>query len=533
MQRAPHAILWGAVCALLVASCALMEGDESGARAPNDGAGSDVGQGGGRDTGSPPEQEDRFVLQAPRASRSYVFVANTSLNSVARIDSLTLEVTPIEVCLEPTEIRTLPTYDRAVVLCRGDDRVAVIEAEGGRDDVRTTWVAGNANRLLLAPNGDFALAWFDERVAGPGDAPGNPNDLTLIALGEGVGAADFTPSSYLLSVGFGIRALQFDASGQTVFVTTEDGLNVIELAAVQGDQFVPVLSIGEDPLARADDREVLVTDDGALAFVRSSTFAGLRVLDLATGELADLALPGVPTDLDLFPGGTRGVAVLRDVEMVAVLPLPDAVDDPSLVQLIELPGRPMGLAQIAPVSHDVLLYTTVLGSSVLTVLDVDSGQARSVDLRKGIVGVVMAPSEDRALVVHSRSGGAPVAGEPLDEFIAKSAGYSLFDVATGFARLALTATDPDDLLFTSGGDQAFVLLEDAGLDVREVQWVDFETFRVRTFEMAKPPESMGVVPATGRIYVSQRAATGRITFIDTETGRQEHVTAYQLNRRIE
>ena len=40
-------------------------------------------------------------------------------------------------------------------------------------------------------------------------------------------------------------------------------------------------------------------------------------------------------------------------------------------------------------------------------------------------------------------------------------------------------------------------------------------------------------PATGRVYISQLADTGRITFIDTETGVQRHVTAYQLNRRIE
>jgi DNA-binding beta-propeller fold protein YncE len=532
MRRAVQTRACAALLGLLLAACGL-ELDESGGapRIPEDGP--DAGQGGERDVGTPPEQEDRFVLQAPRASRSYVFVANTTLNSVARIDSLTLEVTAIEVCLEPTVVQTLPTYDRAVVLCEGDDRVAVIDAGHGDDEVRFTWVAGSSNRLLLAPNGDFALAWYDERSARPLDRPGNPNDLTLVALGAGPGDDGDEPRSYLLSVGFGVRGLQFDAAGDTVFVTTEDGLNVIEMATIDADQFVPLLSLGEDPLARADDREVHVTDDGALAFVRSSTFAGLRVLDIATGELSDIPLPAVPTDLDLFPGGARGVAVLRDIESVAVLPLPGAVGNPELVELLELPGRTIGLAQIAPQSQAVLLYTTVLGSSVLTVLDVESGTFRSVDLRKGIVAVVMAPEVDRALIVHSRSGGAPVAGEPLDDFIAKSSGYSLFDVATGFARLALTETDPDALVFTERGDQAFVLLDDVASDVRAVQWVDFGTFRVRNFEMAKPPESVGVVPATGRIYVSQRAATGRITFIDTATGRQEHVTAYQLNRRIE
>lgn len=531
MRRASHAPAWGVLTlALVLAACAADEAESTGGRSgtPSVDAGSDAGGAPSPDVAPPPEQEE-FELQAPRASRTYVFVANTTLNSVAKIDSLTLAVTPIEVCLEPTEVRTLPTFDRAVVLCRGDDQIAVIDAgDGDGDTVRLTWSAENANRLLLAPNGDYALAWFDERAAGAFDDPGNPNDLTLVDLGE-VGDS---PQSYLLSVGFGVRDVQFDAAGERAFLTTEDGLNVIELAEVQGDQFVPVLSIGEDPLARAADREVHVTDDGALAFVRSSTFAGLRVLDIASGEIDDIVLPGVPTDLDLFPGGGRGIAVIREAETVAVLPLPDAVDDPSLVDLIELPGRPMGLAQITPSSQDVLLYTT-LGSSLLTVLDLEAEAAVTVDLRKDIAGVIVAPEADRALVRHRRAGGTPVPGEPLDDFIAKSPGYSLLDVPTGFARLVLADTDPDDLVFTDDGSQAFVMLEEAAAGVQSVQWVDFESFRVETFEMARPPESVGVVPATGRVYVSQRAATGRITFIDTETGRQQHVTAYQLNRRIE
>jgi hypothetical protein len=147
--------------------------------------------------------------------------------------------------------------------------------------------------------------------------------------------------------------------------------------------------------------------------------------------------------------------------------------------------------------------------------------------------VLIAPAGERAVIFHDKAPGEPIPGEPTEEFVAKSFGYSLFDIQSGFARMVLTPTFPDDVVFSEDGQYAFVMLEDEARDVRAVQWVDFSSFRVDTLEMARPPESVGVVPATGRIYVSQLAETGRITFIDTTTGRQQHVTAYQLNRRIE
>jgi hypothetical protein len=47
------------------------------------------------------------------------------------------------------------------------------------------------------------------------------------------------------------------------------------------------------------------------------------------------------------------------------------------------------------------------------------------------------------------------------------------------------------------------------------------------------PEAIGVVPGTNQIFVSQRAETGRITFIDAETGDVQHVSAFQLNAYID
>lgn len=482
------------------------------------------------DAGLPPEQEEEaFDLRPPRASRTFVFIANTTLNTVVRVDSITLAVTPIEVCLEPTVVQTLPELDRAVALCRGDSQLAVVDAEGGDDDVRFTWLAEHSNRVVLSPTGQYALAWYDDSAAEIIDNPGNPHDLTLVDLGE----RGDEPQSYLLSVGFGIRSIQFDGDGTTAFVTTEDGLNIVRLAEIDRDQFIPLQTLGDDPLARAADREVLVTEDGHLAFVRTSTYSGLRVLDIDNEVLRDIPLPAVPTDLDLFADGRQGVAVLRDIGAVALLPLPEAVDDPDSIELIDVEGELVGLGQLHEASSELLLYSTVTQSDRLTILNLETSGYETFALRKPIQGVRIAPSGSRAIIFHDEAPGVPVPGEPINDFVAKSAGYTLFDLSSGAFRLVQSETTPDDVVFTAAGDQAYVMLEDSAADVRAVQRVQFGSFRADTIELARPPEAIGVVPATQRIFVSQLADTGRITFIDTETGRQQHVTAYQLNRRIE
>jgi DNA-binding beta-propeller fold protein YncE len=529
MAKANTTLLLILSTVMTLCACAL---EESGAgfepSFTNDGRG-------GEDTGAdasqdaPPEEEETFLLAPPAASLNYVYVANTSLNTIARIDSLSLEIVTIDVCLSPTRVAALADRDRAVVLCAADHQLARIDSEPAEDVVAYASVAEHANRVTLSPDGDFALVWYDERLAEPQETPGNPHDLTLVALAQ-TGDA---PVSYRLSVGFAIQSIQFDADSRAAFVTTQDGLSVVPLREIHQDQFLPVLSLGDDPLIDVADREVVVTDDGALAFVRSSQLAGLRVLDLETETLSEIALPAVPTDLDLFPGGDLAIAVLRETSQVAVLPLPGAIDDPGLVTLYDIPDETIGQAQVSGEVTEVLLFSSALPSQHLTVLDVESGDYRTYPLRKEVAGVVMAPTGDRAVIVHRAAPGEPVAGEPTADFIAKSQGYTVFDVQTRFVRLVLSDTEPDQVVFSEDGGQAFVRLEDAERDVRAVQWIHFDSLRIDTLEMSRPPLAMGIVPGTGRVWVSQEAPTGRITFIDTATGEQEHVTAYQLNRRVE
>jgi hypothetical protein len=68
--------------------------------------------------------------------------------------------------------------------------------------------------------------------------------------------------------------------------------------------------------------------------------------------------------------------------------------------------------------------------------------------------------------------------------------------------------------------------------VREVQKVDTASFLVTPTRLASPPISIGSVPQSDSVFVSQDHPEGRITFIDWKDGQKDTVTGFELNSRI-
>ncbi|MBM4389137.1 MAG: hypothetical protein FJ088_15465, partial [Deltaproteobacteria bacterium] len=64
----------------------------------------------------PPEKEKELDLKAPEGSENFVYIANSSSDSVIKIDAKTQDVTLIEVGDNPTILKTIPKNDAAVVL---------------------------------------------------------------------------------------------------------------------------------------------------------------------------------------------------------------------------------------------------------------------------------------------------------------------------------------------------------------------------------------------------------------------------------
>lgn len=170
----------------------------------------------------------------------------------------------------------------------------------------------------------------------------------------------------------------------------------------------------------------------------------------------------------------------------------------------------------------------------MAAVDLERGRvARVVPVAKRIRLVAASPTASRALVVHEAGPGEPVAGESIASVIERSDAVSIIDLTTGYTKLMLMPVEPERFAFAGDGRSVFVMLGDASRDIRQVEWIDLETLARRTIELDAQPETIGVVPATGRVFVSQITEQGRITFIDPDDGSVQHVAGFQLNTFIE
>jgi hypothetical protein len=489
-------------------------------------AGGDTGGGaGGRDSGSEPEEEADFRLQPPAASRSYVYVANTTLNAVARIDSLTLQIRTIEVGFEPTIVRTTPAGDRAIVLNEGSHDVSIVAEGGGVVD--TVPVTPGANSLVLSPRGDYAVAWYDDRIAQRGDEAGSLSDASVVRIEGG--------EVFNLVVGVHIRDVVFDEGGETAFFVTDDGVAVVALAALDGDRFVPPVRVSDDVDAALDarDREVSIvaTGEAAFALVRLSTSTEVTLVDLDAGSLHPLELGAVPTDLDVAEDGASALLVLRERSEVVRLAIPGAFTGDDEPERFAVGEEAVGLAQAIPGTSLLALYSTVDENDHLTLLDLGDGSFETYALRKGVESLRVSPDATRLLVIHTKRPGQAVPG--TDTFLERSWAYTVFNLESRTSRLVITETRPGDLAFSADGTSAFLLLADEAQGIRAVEWANLVTGRDETIELRRLPQSIGVIPATGRIYVSEEHEVGRMGFIDPETGDLREVTGYHLNSRTE
>jgi hypothetical protein len=532
-----NAVVWCAALALGLAGCGDSEsGVGNGVGLPNnpgDGGNNGTNNGGfnnGSNNGFEPEPEERFNFQAPQPSRNYVFVANTALDTVARIDGDTLEIVSVEVGDEPTVVRAWAESDVAAVLNEGSDDVSIIHSGSERIEVVTLPIREGFNALIMAPGGEYALAYLDYTDYAPGDDLGRFQDVNLIRLREG------EEEVFNVAVGFRVLEVEFDEEGERAFVITEDGISVIRMDDVRRDTSAQPIAVSSDLSedALAVDREVEITRDGSLALVRSSVLEGVNLINLRDRALVQVALPGVPTDLDLYPDSARAVAVLKGPRQVASLELGELLEDPEAVTLIDVPEGPLGLAAVDFEADLALLYSVTEGSPQITRLELDTGAQVVWDVRKALRGVHISPSGDRAMLFHAAID-TPRSNDAADVYLANSHAYTLLDLQTGFTKLQTAPTEPGEFVFSGDNRFVFVVLNDVAAQVRQVDRVQMESFRVDSYTLGSPPEHIGLLPSDTlqRIYVSQQHPVGRMTFIDIETGESRTVTGYELNSQIQ
>ncbi len=560
-----HRIHWGLLTALVLAACGADQAPYNGSDFSSDaGAGlpdcfssnecptgftcSEFGScvppvPGDPDAGGGGPVEVEVELSAPTHSDRYVYVAMSELDSLARIDGMTLEVSSIPVGDQPEILAAIPNSDGVVVLDRNNGTVSIVRPSGELDDTRVVPTLANMNRLSVDPTGSYALAWFDLRQAAQdagglgGVGPiGSFQDVTVIRL------AQDAERSVDLTVGFRPREIEFDAAGTRAFVVTDDGVSVIALADVvdAGPTIVAPIAVQDDPLANPLDIEVNVVASGAFAAVRERFKSELRVVQLSgpgVGAMSTIDLPSEPTDVDLASDGSEAYAVLRDSSELAILDMSGGLPSDADLQLVPLGAQIVGSMVLAPNGDQAVLFTNASSQEGITLVDLADAAhpVQRYSLQKSVRSLGYDPTGTSLIVTHAKGFGDPFEnGISFDEFIDRSFGYSIVDVATGFDKLQITTADPGTFSFSTTTPRAYVLLDGGDADGATAQThiIELDTGVVRIQTMSSPPESVGILPNAGMAFVNQRHPLGRVSFINVVTDAMRTVTGFDLNSRI-
>jgi len=489
------------------------------------------------DGGAPPPPEIEYELGAPVSSGRYVYVAMTEQDELVRIDGQTLAVKATPVGESPRVVSAIPGSDGAVVLDSINGTVTVVRPSGDTDTKRVLPTLTNLNRLDVDPSGRYAVVWFDlvKAVADGGfTGVGSFQDVTVVSLAPGVERA------VDLTVGFRPRAVEFDAAGTRAYVITQDGVSVIDLgyATTHGPSIVPPIPVA-DPLQPPETVEVSIVATGQYAAVRIADQPSLRIVDVAgpqPGRRFDLPLASPPTDLDLAPDGTRVFAVQRAANALSIIDVPGDALDPAGITTVDLTGHAIGSLVVSADGRRGLLFTNATLDERITMVALDQPTFPRVTwpLKKAVRAVGISPTGTTALVLHAKAPGTPTQGQPVDEYIDKSYGYSLLDLASGFAKLQITTVDPGPFAYAPDGSKVYVGLDggDAVTATRALQIVTTATGVVTTKPLGSPPDAVGILPGAGEAFVAQRHPLGRVTFVDLATNAVRTITGFDLNSDI-
>lgn len=283
--------------------------DGSGASNSTGGTWQGGGAAAGGPTTPPPETETEETFSAPVVSGHWIWAANPISGKVALIRATDLQVTTTEAGLAPTYLAALPSpaedESGAVVLNTGSGDATVLRADRGVIDAHSVPVHRDANRLVVSPSGRWVIVWSDASLIENVDPTEGLQDVTVLDLSRSpvVGRR--------LSVGYRPNRVVIGAGEEQAYVVTEPGVSVLEL----DDDAVRVVrdvALSQHPGEAASARDVTVTPDGSLAFVRREQSSTLEVVSLAAGaRTRRIELPGAVTDVDLSPDGSLALAVVR------------------------------------------------------------------------------------------------------------------------------------------------------------------------------------------------------------------------------
>jgi len=228
--------------------------------------------------------------------------------------------------------------------------------------------------------------------------------------------------------------------------------------------------------------------------------------------------------------------VLRDAKRLAIVDVPADAIDPTGVVSLDLSDATLGSLTLSADGTRALLYTNASVDPRLTLVALDQPNTPHVTwpLQKAVRAVAIAPTGDSALVLHAKLPGDPSTATSVDDYIAKSYGYSLVDLASGFSKLQLTPVDPGPIAYAPDGHKAYVALDGGDADgaTRALDVVLTKTGVVTDLQLGSPPSAVGILPGAGDAFVAQRHPLGRVSFFDLGDDAVRTVTGFDLNSHV-
>ena len=266
----------------------------------------------------------------------------------------------------------------------------------------------------------------------------------------------------------------------------------------------------------------------------------LLVVDLSSRETTQIDLPAYPTDLDVSADGSFAIAMLPRKSGSSLVEIPLPIGGPNDFVETPLGEEYLGVASLAPSGDTMLLYTTVdpwaLDGEVAPLGD--PRQRMTLARRNGgdwsdlttlftevpIRSVGMAPDSNNAILLHDAA--------PQLNAVAPWP-YTLLDISSPFPvrKVQMVEARPESVLFTPEGDRAALSIRDEPGAVRQANIVDLHSFIVEQLELGSPPQGLGYVEATQKIFISQEHGSGAITFVSAD-GSVATATGFELNSEV-
>jgi hypothetical protein len=486
-----------------------------------------VGTGG---VGQEVEQEAAF--QAPVTSGPYIWTANPESDRVARVDARDLSVSIFDVGHGPKYLTAFQLPDGrlgAITANTGSrDLSLILESDADASGAEVFTLSAHLGVNAWSAGERVLVAW-----SARGASPGTPDEqtVTIVDLND-------EPRSFQIGVGFGAsQAVVLDQDRRLV-VASEQGLSVLRLIPGDEPQFERDIAL---PVEAAQANDIAFTADGQHALVRQEGLAQLLLVDLDEGTMEPVELPERATDLDMSSDGDLALVVCRapletddgqggqgglgasEIALestVALVRVSSLVAGQSDLRLVTVPDV-VGSVSLSAHASSAVLFTNAYPTETAWVMNLETADLRSIDLRAQAQAVLVADDGEHAVALLKAPGDSQRTGAfgviPLN--------------AARPIRIEGIDEFPTQVALSPKGTGALVTGANASGSGSSYR-IAFPELTVDRIRLPSVPLATGITEVGDAGYVAQSHPEGRLTVIPLGQGAVQTITGFELSGKV-